>query len=96
MSGEGDKTKTEAENGIPETSTVEENGCNGTKETEEESVEPSVKSGSKFGAGLKMKAMNAKEGISNKVGGLKEKFAQFKRRSESRDEVSLISFYFYF
>ena len=95
MSGEGDTPKTEAENSIPETSNAEENECNGTKETEEESVESSAKGGSKFGAGLKMKALHAKEGISNKVGGLKEKFSKFKRRSESC-EVSLISLYYYF
>ena len=82
MSEEVDKTKTETENGIPETSTLEEKECNGASNIEEESTEPSSKNSSKFGANLKMKALHAKEGISTKVGGLKEKFARYKRKSE--------------
>ena len=53
------------------------------------SVESSSKRGSKFGASLKMKALHAKEGISNKVGGLKDKFSKFKQRSS--ESVSLKS-----
>ena len=82
MSEEVDKTKTETENGIPETSTKEEKECNGASNVDEEATEPSSKNSSKFGANLKMKALHAKEGISTKVGGLKEKFARLKRKSE--------------
>ena len=91
MSGEVDKTKTETENGIPETSNAEEKECNGSDETEEKVEEPAAKGRSKFGAGLKLKALHAKEGISTKVGGLKEKFSKLRQRSsESSESVSLI------
>ena len=96
MSEEGNTPKTEAENGIPETSNSVEAECNGTKETEEETVEPSNKGGSKFGSGLKMKALHAKEGISNKVGDLKQKFSKLKRRSESTESVSPLKLQFQF
>ena len=90
MSEEVDKTKTETENGIPETSTSEEKECNGgSNNVAEESNEPSSKNSSRFGS-IKMKALHAKEGISTKVGGLKEKFARLKRKSE--ESVSSFSF----
>ena len=96
MSEEVDKTKTEAENGIPETSTVEENDCNGVQEAAEEKVEPSVKRGSKFGASLRLKAQNAKEEMRDKVGGLKDRFAKFRQKSEGVSTISYnILFYAY-
>lgn len=95
MSEEVDKTKTETENGIPETSTLEEKECNGASNTEEEVTEPSSKNSSKFGANLKMKALHAKEGISTKVGGLKEKFARLKKKSEESVSLNTLQFCFW-
>lgn len=83
MSDEANGTKTEVENGVPETSKAEGQECNGTEQNVDETVQEPVKGSSKFGAGLKTKAIHAREGIRDKVGDLKGKFAKLRQKSVS-------------
>ena len=76
----GENNSVEDENVIPETSTADENECNGTKDDE---IVGSPSKGSKFVASFKLKAKNAKEGIKDKAEGLKGKMAKFRQKSES-------------
>ena len=80
MSEEGNQTNKEIDIGDPETSLTENKECNDSAQNGDEPVQEVAKGSSRFGASLKAKALNAKDGIKDKVGGLKGKFTKLRHK----------------